>query len=138
MNLRDFVIKDFWWKLGSFLLAVIIWGVVKGELRKSDDGGVPAIVGEFKKLPVTLLRDPGDLRPLRVVPKEVAVFISGVQAQLKNVKAEQIEVFVKLADGPNLNGAPIKLTVTAPPGISIISVVPPVASVTIRDSAIDP
>lgn len=138
MNLRDFVIKDFWWKLGSFLLAVIIWGVVKGELRKSGDAGVPAIVGEFKKLPVTLLRDPGDLRPLRVVPKEVDVFISGVQAQLKNVKAEQIEVFVKLADGPNLNGTPLKLTVTAPPGISVISVVPPVASVTIRNSAIDP
>lgn len=138
MNLRDFVIKDFWWKMGSFLLAVIIWGVVKGELRKGDDAGVPAIVGEFKKLPVTLLRDPGDLRPLRVVPREVDVFISGVQAQLKNVKAEQIEVFVKLADGPNLNGAPIKLSVTAPPGITVISVVPPVASVTIRDSAIDP
>lgn len=132
MNLRDLFIKDFWWKLASFLLAIFIWSVVKGELRVGDDTSVPAIIDEYKKIPITLLRDPGDVRPLRVAPREVDVIISGVQTQLKNIRAEQIEVFVKLANVRNLDGERFKVQVTAPPGITVISVVPPEAQVKIQ------
>jgi len=142
MNLRDIFVKDFWWKLASFLLAVFIWSVVKvtiqRELRMSDDAGIPAITGEFKKIPVTLLRDPGDVRPLRVVPREVDVIISGDQARLKNIKAQQIEVFVRLADIRKLDGTPLKLAVTAPSGITIIRVLPSEVLVNIRDAEEDP
>lgn len=138
MNLRDIFIKDFWWKLASFLLAVFIWSVVKvtiqRELRMGDDVGVSAIIGGFKKLPVTLLRDPADVRPLRVIPREVDVIISGDQSQLKNVTAQQIEVFVNLSEVRRLDGVPIKISVTLPSGISLVKVDPPMAVVTIRDS----
>ena len=138
MNLRDLFIKDFWWKLASFLLAVFIWSVVKvtiqRELRMGDEVGVSAIIGGFKKLPVTLLRDPADVRPLRVIPREVDVIISGDQSQLKNVTAQQIEVFVNLSEVRRLDGVPIKISVTLPSGISLVKVDPPIAVVTIRDS----
>ena len=138
MNLRDLFIKDFWWKLASFLLAVFIWSVVKvtiqRELRMGDEVGVSAIIGGFKKLPVTLLRDPADVRPLRVIPREVDVIISGDQSQLKNVTAQLIEVFVNLSEVRRLDGVPIKISVTLPSGISLVKVDPPIAVVTIRDS----
>ena len=138
MNLRDLFIKDFWWKLASFLLAVFIWSVVKvtiqRELRMGDEVGVSAIIGGFKKLPVTLLRDLADVRPLRVIPREVDVIISGDQSQLKNVTAQQIEVFVNLSEVRRLDGVPIKISVTLPSGISLVKVDPPIAVVTIRDS----
>ncbi|MBC8002529.1 MAG: hypothetical protein H7X97_08065 [Opitutaceae bacterium] len=137
MNLRDMVIKDFWWKLASFLLAVFIWSVVKvtiqRELRMTDDTVVPAIIGGFKKVPVTLLRDPTDLRPLRVAPSEVEVIISGDQSLLKNVNARQVEAFVNLTEVRRLEGTPVKISVTLPSGIALIRVEPPTALVTVRD-----
>jgi len=64
----------------------------------------------------------------------VNVVIRGEQARLQSLKAQDIEVFIKLADVRKLDAGPVKLVVTAPPGITIIRVIPTEALVTPVDA----
>ena len=81
--LRNLVLKDFWLKLFSLMLAVLLWLAVKVASRK--DTGIDQRVSS-KMLPVAILALAEDVHNFRVSPSEVEVTLQGNPKTLQNLQ----------------------------------------------------
>src|SRR6478672_11547220 len=88
--LRELLFADFWLKLFSLALAVLIWLAVSFAVQKEPQ------VRTFSKLPVQLLSVPRDKGNIIVRPAEVEVTIQGERTLVRDLRASDIRVMVDL------------------------------------------
>ena len=127
--LRHLFFKDFWLKLFSFVLAVLIWFTVNIAINKESSGApalslIPTEERVFSGLPVVVLSSAEDVRSVRVNPKEVEVTVQGEPKQLKNIQPRDIRVLLDLTGIPAAHDMRVRVEVTLPAGLSLVRVNP--------------
>jgi YbbR domain-containing protein len=125
--MRDWVTKDLGWKLFSLFLAVAIWLTVHKIYE--EPGAVAGLAGgktvTFGNLPVRVVSAAADVRYFRVAPLTVKVTVSGSAEDLAELQAGQVHAAVILTDiGPERD-LHLPVDVSAPPGVTLVSVDPP-------------
>ena len=125
--MRDWVTKDLGWKLFSLFLAVAIWLIVHKiyEDPKAASGPAAGNTVTFGNLPVRVVSAAADVRYFRVAPLTVKVTVSGSAEDLARLQADQVHAVVNLTDiGPEWD-LHLPVDVSAPPGVTLVSVDPP-------------
>ena len=91
-RLRHLVFEDFWLKLLSLALAVMIWLTVTFVSQK--EVGTESHV--FSNLPVTVLASAEDVHKFRVSPVQVEVIVQGDPRTVQNLQSKDIRATVDL------------------------------------------
>src|ERR1035437_8977223 len=109
MAMRDWVTKDFSWKLFSLFLALAIWLTVHKiyEEPKTASGLAVGDTETFGNLPVLVISTASDVRDFRVAPATVAVKVSGPPEIMADLQANQIHAMVNLTDIPSARDLPV-------------------------------
>ncbi len=119
--LRNLVLADFWLKLFSLLLAVILWVTVTFASLK--DPGIDLRVVP-RKLPVTILASTEDSHNFRVSPSEVVVTVQGNPKTLQNLQTNDIRALVDLTGVGAARDLRKHIEVSVPAGVTLMRVVP--------------
>jgi len=107
--------------VGIFLLVVAAWYSVVGEPGSVVTHTVSV---ELRDVPDNLQADPP-------VPDRVAVALRGPRTRLERLSGRDVQSWVDLSGArPGLRDRPLEAS--APPGVEIVEIVPPVVSVRIR------
>jgi len=126
--LRELFFHDFWLKLFSLALAVLIWLTVAFAIKKEGSPVVALTVPlqemAFSNLPVVVMSSAQDVRSIRVSPSQVEVTVQGEGKTLRGVQAKDIRVIVDLTDIEEAQGLKKRIEVSTPPGISLVRVFP--------------
>ena len=133
MAMRDWITKDFGWKLFSLFLALAIWLTVHKiyEEPGAASGSAAGNTVTFGNLPVLVVSAASDVRDFRVAPLTVRVTVSGSPEDLARLQADQVHAVVNLTGigpQPDLH---LPVEVSTPPGITLVTVVPPKVGVII-------
>ncbi len=128
--LQDLVVKDFWLKLFSFVLAVLMWFTVRAIALKNEGGPIAPLavaVPErmvLSNLPVIVMSSAEDVRSFRVNPKEVDLVLQGDAKVLKNLQKSEIRVLVDLTGIGAAHDLRKRIEVSTPAGITHVRVDP--------------
>ena len=128
MRLRDYILENFWLKLFSLVLAVMIWYVIDSNMRnpaRAEDKPnpfKPSLIENYRR-PVTVMTSASNRRLLVVEPSEVSVRLRGDPERLANLASPEVKVYVNLSDIPEPNGS-FRLEVDVPSGITVMQVLP--------------
>jgi YbbR domain-containing protein len=123
---RSVVYKDFWLKLFSFVLALLIWFTVSVSIDKEGARNplIPAEQRTFAGLPVTILSSAEDARTLVVEPKEVDVTVEGNPKILRALRPKDIRAIVDLTNIRSAERLSKRIEVSSPAGVSLVRVEP--------------
>jgi len=120
--LRNLVLEDFWLKLFSLMLAVLLWLTVTVARRK--DTGADQPVPPKMLLPVTILASAEDVHNFRVSPGEVLVTLQGNPKTLQNLQTNDIRAFVDLTGVAAARDLHKRIEVSVPAGVTALRVKP--------------
>jgi hypothetical protein len=137
-TLRDILFNDFWLKLFSVLLAVLIWLTVwLFAIRKEVS---PAAVlnnarleeRTFYNLPVLVMSAAADVRDFKVSPSEVTIRVRGESKKMQELEnklrddpqARDIRALVDLTGIEPVQGMKKRIAVTTPADITFESADP--------------
>ena len=118
--LRNLILEDFWLKLFSLALAMLIWFTVTFVSQKDVRSDTRVLVN----LPVSVLSSVEDVHNFKVSPDRVKVTVQGDFETLQKLQRENVRAMVDLtgiAAGQELH-KPIEVSV--PAGVAFIRVVP--------------
>src|SRR6266446_4616255 len=98
--LRELVFHDFWLKLFSLALAVLIWLTVAFAIKKEGSPVVALTVPlkeiAFSNSPVIVMSSAQDGRRFKVSPDQVEVTVQGEAKTLREIQSKDIRVIVDL------------------------------------------
>lgn len=128
--MRDLFIKDLGWKLFSLFLAVAIWLTVHQINNESEIAPV-SVTGSrtFERLPVLVVSRASDVRDFRVDPATVSVTVVGPPDVINGLAAGQVRCLVDLTDLAAAKDLSCRVDVSAPAGVTLVSVAPPTVDV---------
>lgn len=118
--LRNLIFEDFWLKLFSLALAVLVWLTV--TFASQRDAQTEDRV--LSHLPVTVVSATEDVRNFKVSPNEVQVRVRGDAKTIQNVQSKQIRVMVDLTGVTTARELRKRVEVSVPPGVAYLRVVP--------------
>src|SRR5262245_38735840 len=119
--LRELCFNDFWLKLFSLALAVLIWLTVSFAIQKETQ------VRTFSNLPfnvVSAVSSAQDVSYLKAVPAEVEVTVQGQRNMVQSLRANDIRVSVDVTGIHSASGVRRRLAVSTLAGISLVRVEP--------------
>jgi hypothetical protein len=123
--MSDWMTKDFWWKLFSLILAVVIWLTV---YKIREEPVIPAAVTgvplTYGSLPVLVVSTAADVHDFRVLPGAVSVKVSGPAEVMAVLQANQIHPILDLTDITVMRNLKRRVEVSTPPGVTLVSVEP--------------
>lgn len=125
--MRDFLTKDFSWKLFSLGLAVALYFTVRAVRESTGDTGRPLEVRathSYRGVPVLVMSSASDVREFKVSPANVQVTVRGRPEILTQLEEEDIRVTVDLTGIESAQGLKKRVHVSAPPGITLVEVIP--------------
>ncbi len=126
MRLRDVIFSNFWLKIFSLALAVLIWFTIRSNLPSEikSPGEAEGIGGTRHFIrPITVRTGlPGPVE-LRAKPDEVNITVSGDPTALNGLTEKDIQAFVEIEDIHDLRGL-YPIQVTTPKGITPVRVLP--------------
>ncbi|MDX1952869.1 MAG: CdaR family protein [Verrucomicrobiota bacterium] len=98
---RETILNHFWWKVTSFLLAIIVWFTFQGakgiSLQFVDNFGNVIATRAFVNHRLTIMRAPNDKRDFRIIPETVDITVVGEDLRrIKNLSAADIQAYVDL------------------------------------------
>ena len=136
--MREWLIKDFGWKMFSVFLALAIWLTVHKILDESASSSavVPVlqpntVVTTFTNLPVLVVSAAADVRQFQVKPHSVTVTVRGQPEIVATLRAGQIHALVDLTDIGAARDLPRRVDISMPPGVAIVNIEPAEVSVVI-------
>jgi YbbR domain-containing protein len=126
-SLRKLLFEDFWLKLFSVALAVLIWLTVSfaqsgGGRNFFANASVPEQT--FENIPVLVVSEAADVRNFKVNPNEVEVTVRGEAKLLQDLQARDIRALVDLTGIESARSLRKEIQVTTPRGITLVQVVP--------------
>lgn len=123
--MSDWITKDFWWKLFSLVLAVVIWLTVY-KIREEPTGLTTATdkTLTYGNVPVLVMATASDVHNYRVQPGTVTVQVTGPAKVLSVLKENQIHPVVDLTGIATADNFYRRVEVTTPPGVTLLSVEP--------------
>ena len=124
--MRNLLIKDLGWKLFSLFLAVAIWLTVH-QINEESNVLPVSLSGSkvtFDKVPVLVVSRASDVRDFRVEPGTVSVTLSGPPETMASLEVGQIRAVVDLTDVAAAKDLGRRVDVSAPTGVTLMSVDP--------------
>jgi YbbR domain-containing protein len=118
--LRNLVFEDFWLKLFSLTLAVLIWLTVTFASQK--EARTESRV--FLNLPVTILAAAEDVHNFKISPREVEITVRGDARTLQSLQSKDIQAVVDLTGVPAAHDLRKRIDVSVPAGVTYLRVVP--------------
>ncbi|HEX4263076.1 MAG TPA: hypothetical protein VH597_01950 [Verrucomicrobiae bacterium] len=128
---RNLVVKDFWLKLFSLALGILIWLTVHFSIDK-EVSPWSALIGhavDEKVLTVRVDVPTADARAVTADPAQVQVTLRGDPKQLKGLGTGDIRAMVDLAGVETADGLSRHVQLILPPGISYTQITPDVVEV---------
>ncbi len=126
--LRKLIVQDFWLKLFSLMLAVLIWVTVSFVIQRGASPATPlAVVAEmrtFLNLPVGIMSSAADVRNFKVAPQQVEVTVQGDAGVLQKLRSADIRVLVDLTGIEAAADLRKRVEVSTPAGIALVRVTP--------------
>ena len=132
--MRDLLIKDFVWKLFSLALATAIWLTVQTIRNEAVPPANPLTAWEthtFDKLPVFVVSAAADVREFKVNPSIVQVTVGGRPDVVAALTEREIHAVVDLTEIEAAQDLHKRIDVSAPPGVAVIKIVPPLVDVVV-------
>ena len=115
--LRDLFFADFWLKLFSLALAVLIWLTVSFAVQKEP------LVRTFSRLPIRIISASQDVSSFKVLPEVADVTLQGERNLILDLRAHDIKVILDLT-GSATGNARRRLEVATLTGVSLVRVEP--------------
>ena len=126
--LNELFFKDFWLKLFSLALAVLIWLTVSFAIRKevspSSSLGGMIVEKTFANIPVVVMSSAADVRNFKVDPSEVTVQVEGDSKLMQTLQAKDVRALVDLTDIESPRDITKRIEISTPPGITYVSIFP--------------
>src|SRR6266566_9423669 len=119
MTLRSILFKDFWLKLFSLVLAVLIWVTVSYAIRNENVTATNMIANLPMRnfyVPVLVVSTAADVRQVHVKPDHVTVTVRGEADALDKMADKDVSVQVDLTDIESAREVRKKVEVSTPPG----------------------
>lgn len=128
-TLRNILLRDFWLKLFSLMLAVLIWLAVSSAIHRDVSpsaalDGVNAMELTFSNVPVLVMSTAADVRNFNVNPRQVQVKVRGDAKSLQMLQVSDLHALVDLTGIEAARGLKKKIAVTAPANITYVSTTP--------------
>jgi YbbR domain-containing protein len=126
---QELILKDFWLKLFSLVLAVLIWLTITFAIHRDLPPAGAALPAHkdlrtLYNLPVAILSAGTDVRNFSVTPAEVQVTLQGEPALLQSLQPRDVHILVDVT-GVQAGGDLLKqIEVSTPPGITYTHVSP--------------
>jgi len=126
MPLRDWIAKDFGWKLFSLFLAVAIWLTVYKiyEEPKNAPAMSAGSTVTFNNLPVLIVSTAADVHNFHVNPTTVKVTVNGPAEVMARLQANELRAVVDLTDIESARDLSRLVDVSAPPRVTLVGVEP--------------
>ena len=128
MPLRALIQHNFWLKLFSFLLAMLIWFAIhfgiKNEIRLSQNPITDPTTREFLRSPVRILSPSGDMRVFKTEPDHVFISVTGEEAVLRDLTARNIIVYVDIANVRSAHQTNQQVKLDVPDGVTVTKISP--------------
>jgi len=126
--LRDLIFKDFWLKLFSLALAVLIRLTVSLAIEK-EVTPIPNLAFQnarrtFFALPISVLSSAQDVHNFKVDPSEVEVMVEGDAQRLERLQAKDIRVIVDLTGIESAADLRKRVDISAPVGVTPVRIAP--------------
>ena len=132
MAKRDYNLHNFWWKVTSLMLGIIVWIVVHDSGAAGDI--IPRSQRRFSRHTLSLMRETTDKRPIRITPNEVDVIVSAPIMEATRLQDGDIQTFVDMADVNDRNDkVRIRVFVPGSRGVRLESITPDEATVEILE-----
>jgi YbbR domain-containing protein len=123
--LREWLIHDFGWKIFSLLLAAAIWLTVHRVLTDLNSAVAPhGTTTTYDNLPVQLVSTKADVHSYRLLRPAVKVTVSGTPEVMAVLQASQVHATVDLTDIETSRDLRCRVDISAPPGVTLVSVDP--------------
>ena len=116
--LRNLIFSDFWLKLFSLVLAILIWLLVSFAIHKE----APPV--RAFNIPVMITSSAADVRNIRVNPGEVEVRVRGELRKLEELQARDLRAIVDLTGMKIAPGVRRRVEITVPADITFVEVNP--------------
>ena len=133
--LREFIVKDFGWKLLSLALAVAIWLTVKSLSR---DSGSQAEDEHTFDLPAQIVSSNTDVRRFRMNPDAVKVTVKARPEIIKKLTEQDLHAFVDVSTGELTRSVRQRVDVSTPTRITLVKVEPAEVEVVVPPRTITP
>jgi YbbR domain-containing protein len=130
---RDWITKDFGWKLFSLILAVAFWIAIRHNVTETPTTVMPFASVDtviFTNLPVYAVSASADVHNAQVAPGAVAVQLSGPSEIMAVLEENKVHAVVNLTGIDAARGSHLPVDVSAPPGVAVNKVDPPKVGVT--------
>jgi YbbR domain-containing protein len=127
--LRNLLLRDFWLKLFSLALAVLIWLTVSFAIRK-EVSPVTVLAAThteertYYNIPVKVMSSASDVRTFKVNPTEVRITVRGEPRLLEGLQPDDIRAVVDLTGIESARALSKRIEVTTPAGITFVQVFP--------------
>ncbi len=125
MNLRYLILHNFWWKLFSFGLAIMIWMTIHYSIHN------PALNPAEQRtirLPISAIKLADDGRMYKISPDEAEVVVAGEEALLRNLDKASIKLYIDLTDVHSMPTNVI-LHANVPADVTLVQINPVAVSV---------
>ncbi|MGN6643508.1 MAG: CdaR family protein [Verrucomicrobiota bacterium] len=127
--LRKLIFNDFWLKLLSLALAVLIWLIVWKVFLSKEVSPMSAFTHQsiersYFNVPVFVILPASDVRTVKVEPGEVQVTVQGDPRVLQNIKPQDIKAQVDLTGIESARGLHKRIDIIVPTGVTYTRVSP--------------
>jgi YbbR domain-containing protein len=122
------VLEDFWPKLISLAVAVMLWFTISFSIKNDVPISALARSTATQKtftLPVVILSSAADVRAVRVDPQEVEVTVQGEPKVVAAVRSNEIRALVDLTGVAAAQDLHQRIEVATPSGVTHVRVFPP-------------
>ena len=128
MWFRNFLQNNFWLKLFSLFLALLIWFSVRFytiyDIQAARNAFKLSPRLDFIHVPLQVMKSTENTQHCQTEPAQVDVTVTGESSLLKNLSAKDITPFVRIGDDQRVGVSSNQVQVYTPPGISLFEVIP--------------
>ena len=123
--LRDFLFKNFGWKLLSVALAFAIWLTVK--TTSAEQGQTERV---FMSLPLQIVSGTADVRTYQMEPTTVTVTLKGRTEVINRLAEREIHALVDVTSADVTQNFRRHIDVAVPSGITVVHIEPAEVQIT--------
>jgi YbbR domain-containing protein len=127
MWFRNFLQNNFWLKLFSLFLALLIWFSVRFYTKydiQAARNSLSRFPTSFFQVPIQVMKSTGNTQNCKTEPAQVDVTVTGERSLVNNLSAKDITPFVRISDEQRVGVSSNQVQVYTPPGISLVQVIP--------------
>jgi YbbR domain-containing protein len=126
--LRTIILRDFWLKLFSLALAILIyltvWYAISNQQSPLSVFASQLPEQDYYNVPVQVLLPAADIRTVRINPSDVHVRVRGNAHDLQKLQPKDVSARVDLTGIESARGLRKRLEIIVPTGITVVQVVP--------------